>query len=150
MFIGRRPGTAPVRYRDAPVTAGERRKRTDSWLAHAILVLETVVCLTLWGPQPMAWLWVGSYVKYWTDSVEAGIAIAFAGMCLTLFVTLAILKRIDHWWQLVRRAAGHKQRDGVLETIFVISLAIAVSLFLFWFFIIEGPGPSLAPREGFA
>lgn len=149
LFVGRRPGTAPVRYRGTPVTAGEGRKRADRTLAHAILVLETLVCVTLWGPQPLAWLWVGSRVKYWTDSVELGIIVAFSGMVMTLFMTLALLKRIDHWWILVRRAAGHRQREGVLETIFVVALAIAVSIFLFWFFIIEGPGPSLAPRDGF-
>lgn len=150
LFVGRRPGTAPVRHRDTPVTSSAGRQRADRWLAHAILVLETLVCVTLWGPQPMAWLWVGSQVKYWTDEVTLGIVVAFSGMIFTLFLTLALLKRIDHWWMLVRRAAGYKQREGMLETIFVVALAISVSLFLFWFFIIEGPGPSLAPRDGFA
>ena len=138
-----------MRYRGTPVTAGKGRRRADTWLARALLVLETLICVTLWGPQPVAWLWVGSQVKYWTDSVELGIIVAFSGMIVTLFLTLAILKRVDHWWQLVRRAAGYEQREGMLETIFVIALAIAVSIFLFWFFIIEGPGPQLAPRDSF-
>jgi hypothetical protein len=150
LFVGRRPGTAPVRYRGTPVTAGEGRKRADSWFGHVILVAEVLLCVTLWGPQPLGWLWVGSHVKYWTDSVELGITSAFAGMILTLFLTLVVLKRLDHAWILVRRAAGFEQREGILERIFVISLAISVSAFLFWFFIIEGPGPSLAPRDGFA
>ena len=32
-----------------------------------------------------------------------------------------------------------------LEAIFAISVGIARAIFTFWFFIIEGPGPSVAP-----
>jgi hypothetical protein len=146
LFVGRRPGTAPVRYRARPVTAGGGRRRLDSVLAGFVLVLETLLCLTLWGPQPAGWLWVGSQVDYETDSVTLGIASAFAGMLLTLFVTLALAKQLDNNWKLIRRAAGHEQKAGALERIFIVSLVIAGSAFLFWFFIIEGPGPSVAPR----
>ncbi len=146
LFVGRRPGTAPVRYRARPVTAGGWRRRLDSVLAGFVLVLETLLCLTLWGPQPAGWLWVGSQVDYETDSVTLGIASAFAGMLLTLFVTLALAKQLDNNWKLIRRAAGHEQKAGALERIFIVSLVIAGSAFLFWFFIIEGPGPSVAPR----
>ena len=51
LFIGRRPGTAPLRYKADPARAGERRRRTDATLAAAVLALETLVCLTLWGPS---------------------------------------------------------------------------------------------------
>jgi hypothetical protein len=146
LFIGRRPGTAPVRYRARPVTAGGGRRRLDGVLAGFVLVLETLLCLTLWGPQPAGWLWVGSQVDYETDSVTLGIASAFAGMLLTLFVTLALAKQLDNSWKLIRRAAGHEQKAGALERIFIVSLVIAGGAFLFWFFIIEGPGPSVAPR----
>jgi hypothetical protein len=147
LFIGRRPGTAPVRYRGTPTPAGARRRVVDRLLAWSILVVETLLCVSLWGPQPLAWLWVGSQVDYETGSVEAGIVVAFLGMIATLFITLVLAKQLDHVWKLVRRAAGHVQKEGVLERIFVISIAIAGSLFLFWFFVIEGPGPSVAPRE---
>jgi hypothetical protein len=147
LFIGRRPGTAPVRYRAQPVTAGARRRRADGVLAGFILILETLLCLTVWGPQPAGWLWVGSQVDYQTDSVSLGILSAFAGMLLTLFLTLALAKRLDTAWKLVRRAAGHEQQRGALERIFIISLAIAGTAFLFWFFVIEGPGPTVAPRN---
>lgn len=143
LFVGRRPGTAPLRYRGTPATGGEGRKRADSWVANGILVVETLLCITLWGPQPAGWLWVGSQVDYLTDSVSLGITIAFGGMLTTLFLTLALLKRLDYAWRLVRRAAGHKQRDGVLERIFVVALVIAGSAFALWFFIIHGPGSSV-------
>ena len=142
LFIGRRPGTAPLRYRERPVTAGEARQRLDRWLSMAILALETVICLTLWGPQPLAWLWVGSQVDYLTGSVSWGIVSAFLGMLATLLGTLVVLKQLDHAWKLVRRAAGYRQKGGALEWIFVVSLAIAVSSFMFWFLVLEGPGSS--------
>jgi len=143
MFIGRRPGTAPVRPRPAGAPASPARQRVDRLLSAAILFGETLVCLTLWGPQPLAWLWVGSMVNYGTGSITLGILAAFAGMLVTLFLTLALLKRIDLAWKLVRRAAGYQQLGGALEWIFVVSLTIAVSITLFWIFIIAGPQPAL-------
>ena len=107
------------------------------------LATETLLCLTLWGPQPAAWLWVGSQVDYKTDSVALGIIVAFAGMLTTLFLTLSVARRLDYAWRLTRRAAGYEQKKGALEWIFVISLAIAGSAFLIWFFIINGPGSSV-------
>lgn len=147
LFIGRRPGTQPIRYRDTPVAGSARRRRADDWLARAILVLEVLLCLTLWGPQPLAWLWVGGQVQGATGSVEAAITVSFAGMLLTLFVTLMIVKRLDHAWRLVRRAAGHPQTEGAVERVFVVSAGLAVILFTFWFLVITGPGPSIAPTR---
>jgi hypothetical protein len=142
LFVGRRPGTAPLKYREQPVTAGEGRQRADRFLSGLILTVETLLCLTLWGPQPIGWLWVGSQVDYKTDSVVLGIGVAFAGMLTTLFLTLVVARRLDYAWKLVRRAAGYEQKKGALEWIFVISLAIAGTAFLIWFFIINGPGSS--------
>jgi hypothetical protein len=143
LFVGRRPGTAPLTYRDQPVTAGQGRRNADKLLSGLILAAETLLCLTLWGPQPVAWLWVGSQVDYKTDSVALGIVVAFAGMLTTLFLTLSLARRLDYAWKLTRRAAGYEQKKGALEWIFVISLAIAGSAFMIWFLIINGPGSSV-------
>jgi hypothetical protein len=147
LFVGRRPGTAPLRYRGTPAPSTGRRRVFDAGLAVAILTVETLLCLTLWGLQPLAWLWVGSQVDYETGSVEAGIVVAFLGMTATLMITLALAKQLDEVWKLVRRAAGYPQKEGMLERIFVVSLGIAGTAFLIWFFLIEGPGPSIAPRD---
>jgi hypothetical protein len=80
-----------------------------------------------------------------TGSVEAAISVAFLGMLASLFFTLVIVKRLDHAWRLVRRAAGHRQIDGIVERVFVVSAGIAALGFTFWFLIIAGPGPELAP-----
>ena len=42
-----------------------------------------------------------------------GIVVAFFGILASLFVTLALATRLDRVWRLLRRAAGHDQRDGV-------------------------------------
>jgi hypothetical protein len=146
LFIGRRPGTAPLHHRGTPALAGEGRRRADGVLAGVLLVIETVVCLTLWGPQPVAWLWVGSQVDYRTGSVSLGIAVAFAGMIATLMLTLGAASRLDRIWRLLRRAAGHDQREGMLARIFSISAALAGGAFLLWFLILHGPAPSFAPQ----
>jgi hypothetical protein len=147
LFIGRRPGTAPLRYRKPPMRAGAARRTLDRNLSAVLLAAETLLCLTLWGPQPAIWLWVGSQVDYATGSVTLGICTAFIGMLITLMGTLVIARQIDHAWRLVRRAAGYEQKRGALEWIFVISLAIAGTAFAIWFLILEGPGSTtFSPR----
>jgi hypothetical protein len=146
LFIGRRPGTGPLKYRTTPERGGAGRRRADATLAAALLVLVVLLCLTLWGPQPVAWLWVGSQVDYRTGSVTAGIAVAFAGMIATLMLTLALTTRLDRAWRILRRAAGHEQKDGVLVRIFSITAVVAGLAFLVWFVILEGPAPSMAPQ----
>jgi hypothetical protein len=145
LFIGRRPGTAPVRYRGTPVTAGGARRTVDWLLSALLLLVEGILCLSLWGPQPIAWMWVGSQIDYATGSLFMGIVAAFFGLVATLFITVALARRVDHAWKLVRRAAGYEQKNGALEKIFIITAGIAVVGFTFWFLIIAGPGPQLAP-----
>jgi hypothetical protein len=145
LFVGRRPGTAPVRYRDDLEPSSEGRRRADNLLAHSLLALEVLLCLSLFGPQPLAWLWVGSQVDYLTGYVTAGISTVMLGCLASLMLTMAAAKRVDHAWKLVRRAAGHRQDRGALERIFALSVGVALVLFTIWFLVIEGPGPSLAP-----
>ncbi len=147
LFIGRRPGTAPVRFRATPVTGGAGRRLFDRLLAAAILAVELVLCLSLFGPQPLAWFWVGSQVEYHTELVTAGISTIMLGCLASLMLTMVLAKRLDHAWKLVRRAAGHRQERGALEVIFAVTVAVAVVAFSVWFLLIEGPGPSVAPTN---
>ena len=144
LFIGRRPGTGPLHFRDTPERGGRRRQRLDGMLAAALLVAETLLCLSVWGPQPLAWLWIGSQADYLLDSNMLGIVVAFVGILVSLFVTLSLASRLDRIWRLVRRAAGHDQREGALARIFGASAVIALVLFGIWFLVIQGPAPSLA------
>ena len=147
LFIGRRPGTAKVRYAEQPAGGGRGRRRLDELFAAVILLILVITCLSVWGPQPVAWLWVGSQLDYLTGSVSFGIATAFVGMMLSLMATLAIAARLDSLWKVVRRAAGHNQTEGMLVPIFAVTAIVAVVAFGFWFLILEGPGPTVAPTQ---
>jgi hypothetical protein len=146
LFIGRRPGTGPVRYPEVE-PASQRRRRADALFAHGLLAVELLLCLSLFGPQPLAWFWIGSQVQYLTGYVTAGIGTIMLGCLASLMLTMALAKRVDHAWRLVRRAAGHRQERGALERIFASSVGVALVLFAIWFFVIQGPGPSLAPSS---
>ncbi len=147
LFIGRRPGTAPVRFREDVVRRSGGRQRADRVLAAGLLLLETILCLTLFGPQPLGWLWVGSQVEYLTGFVTAGITTIMLGCVASFMFTMVLAKRVDHAWKLVRRAGGYRQERGALEIIFAGCVGIAVVAFGIWFLLIEGPGPSLAPTN---
>ena len=75
-----------------------------------------------------------------------GIVVAFFGILASLFVTLALATRLDRLWRMVRRAAGHDQREGALPRIFGATAVIALVAFGIWFLLLEGPAPSIASR----
>jgi hypothetical protein len=145
LFVGRRPGTAPVKYRALPERGTERRRRMDNWLAVLLLVAMVFVCLLFFGPIPVAWLWIASRVQYALDAVSIAIFVAFLGMLLTLLVGLRVLRRLDLTWILVRRAAGFDQREGVMTRVFAYSAALAAIIFSAWLILFAGLGPTLAP-----
>jgi len=143
LFVGRRPGTRPVRYRSLPEPGSPARRRFDGALAGGILAVMTIVNLSFWGPIPLAGLWFGSRVQYWTDSPGAGILAAFLSILTALMLGLVVLKQLDHAWILVRRAAGHDQRSGVIGRIFVVTCAIGATVFGIWLLVFSGT--ELAP-----
>jgi hypothetical protein len=146
LFIGRRPGTAPTRYRTQPEPGSSRRRRVDGFVAHLVLALMIAVNLLFWGPIPALSLWIASQVQYRTDSVSLGILMGFLALLALLFGGLMVLKRIDRFWILARRAAGHDQRQGVLGRVFATTAVIGAIGFSIWLFLISGPGSTLAPR----
>jgi hypothetical protein len=147
LFIGRRPGTAPLKYRDTPERRGTGRQRFDGFLAFLVLCLEILLALSCWGPQPLAWLWVGSQVNYWTGSVFIGIVAAFVGLLASVMATLWLAVRVDGLWRILRRAAGHDQKDGQLGRIFMWTAIVMGAAFAFWLIIIQGPGSTLMPNQ---
>jgi hypothetical protein len=140
LFVGRRPGTAPVRFRSLPERGSQKRQRVDGSLANLIVAAMIALSLLCWGPIPLACLWVGSQVDYLAGSVSIGILVSFIALFAMLFGTLALLKRLDQAWILVRRAAGHDQRAGVMGRIFAATAVICGLAFVFWFVVIHGPG----------
>ncbi len=145
LFVGRRPGTAPVRFRVLPKRGGGGRQRFDNQFANILLAAMALLSLLCWGPIPLACLWIGSQVDYLSGSIGLGIFVAFVGLFVLLFGALAILRRLDNAWILVRRAAGHDQRSGVLGRVFAITAVVVAAGFLIWFVLIHGPGSSVSP-----
>ena len=148
LFVGRRPGTAPVHYREAPERGGDTRQRVDGSFANLLLAGMVFLSLLCWGPIPLACLWIGSEVDYLTNSVSLGILLAFVSLFVLLFGALALLRRLDNAWILVRRAAGHDQRTGALGRVFATTAIVCGIVFTFWFVIIHGPGSSIVSGNG--
>ena len=148
LFVGRRPGTAPVRFRSLPERGSETRQRVDGSLANMMLVGIVILSLLCWGPIPLACLWIGSQADYLSGSVSLGILVSFVGLFVLLFGALSLMRRLDQAWILVRRAAGHDQRTGVLGRIFAATAAVCALVFIFWFVVIHGPGSSIVSGSG--
>jgi hypothetical protein len=146
MFVGRRPGTAPIHFRGSPDRGSEVRRRIDTNIARALWVLIFVLSLFCWGPIPIACLWLGSQASYQAgNDVGLGILVSFIALFVLMFGTLTILRRLDHAWILVRRAAGIDQKGGVLGRVFALTAAVGIAIFTFWFVVIHGPGSSVMP-----
>lgn len=148
LFVGRRPGTAPVHFRKLPERGGELRQRVDGSVAGLLLAAIIAVSLLCWGPIPLACLWLGSQADYVSGSVGVGILVSFIALFGLLFGALALLRRLDDAWILVRRAAGHDQRTGAMARVFGITAIVCAVVFTFWFVVIHGPGSSIVSGNG--
>src|SRR3954447_18780437 len=143
LFIGRRPGTGPVHYRVPTAYKLGMRRVFDRLFAVLILGVMTLVSLAFWGPIPAAWLWIGAQVQDRTGSGGLAIVVSALGILLTLLAGLVLLKVLDQFWILVRRAAGYDQRKGKVETVFAVAALIGITLLVLWFLLFAGPGPEL-------
>jgi hypothetical protein len=140
LFVGRRPGTAPLRFRALPQWGNEMRRHADGFLASLILLTMIAVSVLCWGPVPIACLWIGSQVDYLSGSVFLGIVVAFIALFPLLFGALSLLRELDYAWLLVRRAAGHDQRTGTMVRVFATTAIMCGLAFAFWLLVIHGPG----------
>jgi hypothetical protein len=109
-------------------------------------MLELALCLSIFGPQPLGWLWVGSQVDFATDSLSAGLAVAFVGSATTIIATVWAGKRLELVWVRLHPETADEARPGLFERAFVISTILAVIGFALWFLVFAGPGgPTIAP-----
>jgi hypothetical protein len=108
----------------------------------------TALSLLCWGPIPVTCLWIGSEADYLSGSVFLGIVVAFLALFPLLFGALVALRRLDAAWVLVRRAAGHDQRTGVMVRIFAATAFVCGLVFTVWFIVIHGPGSMITPGGG--
>src|SRR5579859_4425073 len=105
LFVGRRPGSAPVHFRSPPKLGSAVRRQVDQSVARVLYGTMIGISLLCWGPIPLACLWIGSEVDYLSGSVFTGFIVAFVALFPLLFGALYLLRGLDNGWILVRRAA---------------------------------------------
>ena len=103
--------------------------------------------LVLWVGVPVAWLYIGSQVQAATGSVGAALGAMFTGAVVSILAIVMALAWLNRKHIELREARGLEEPGSTaLEAVMTISAVVAVLGFGVWFFLIEGPGPSLAPR----
>jgi hypothetical protein len=140
LFIGRRPGTQPVRYGRLPQRGSRRRAVIDGVLSAALLVAMVLLTAAVWGPLPAGAMWVASQLS--SDNAGLWVVIAFALAVLGIFVALRGLRMLDLVWILLRRAAGVDQRSGVLGRVFLGTTIVVLPIFGYWLIFIGGLRPT--------
>jgi hypothetical protein len=112
--------------------------RSANLAGAAVLAIEAIGSLMMWGPIPLVWLWVGARLYDATGSIAADGGIALVGSLVTLSIAMAALTRIDAFWVTLRRRGGHDQAQGALSQVVVVSATLGILLFLLWFYVISG------------
>jgi heme/copper-type cytochrome/quinol oxidase subunit 2 len=103
--------------------------------------------LVLWIGVPVGWLYVGSQVQSATDSIGTAILVMLVGVVVSIVAVVPILGWLNRKHLELRAARGlDTHGQTALETVMTVSVVVAVIAFVIWFFVIVGPGPSLAPR----
>jgi hypothetical protein len=114
----------------------ERSQPTDTVGATAVLMLEVLGALMMWGPIPVAWVWVGARVYEATGSFIAGAATWFIGFVATLWIVAAALARLDRIWIRLRNRAGDARAQGAMTQVIVVTATFALAAFFLWFYVI--------------
>jgi hypothetical protein len=104
--------------------------------------------LVLWVAVPVGWLYVGGHVEGKTNSIGAAMGVMLVGVVASILAIVPMLGWLNRKHVELREARGLESHGAtVLEAVMTVSAVIAVVAFAIWFFVIEGPGPSLAPRN---
>ena len=113
-----------------------------------LLVIMFGAGLVLWIGVPLGWLYIGSQVQGSTESLGLAILVMMVGVLLSIALIVPALGWLNSKHLELREARGLETHgQTALEAVMTVSVVIAVVAFVIWFFLIEGPGPSLAPRE---
>jgi hypothetical protein len=125
-----------------------RGKRLLSYGLDAVLVVVIMVVgsLVLWLGVPLGWLYIGGQIQGATDSVGAALGVSLVGATLSIIGLAWVLARLNGLHQELQMRRG-AQPTPLLEMVTVVTAAIALVVFVAWFFFIEGPGPSIAPSD---
>jgi uncharacterized membrane protein YbhN (UPF0104 family) len=106
-----------------------------------LLVLMLAGCLLLWVGVPLGWLWVGSQVEG-SSSLGTALMVTMAGVILSVVVVVAGLAWLNRRHVELRESRNlPTSGQTALETMFVASAAIALVVFVVWFFGLAGASP---------
>ncbi len=112
-----------------------------------VLLMMLGAGLVLWIGVPLGWLYIGSQVQGATDSVGTAILVMLVGVVVSIVAVVPILGWLNRKHMELRAARGlDTHGQTALEAVMTVSVVVAVVAFVVWFFVIVGPGPSLAPR----
>ena len=112
-----------------------------------VLLMMLGAGLVLWVGVPLGWLYLGSQVQGASDSVGLAIVVMLVGVVVSIVAIVPLLGWLNRKNLQLQEARGHDTHgQTALEAVMTVSVLIAVLAFVVWFFLIEGPGPSLAPR----
>ena len=104
--------------------------------------------LLLWIGVPLLWLYVGGQVQGATNSLGLALLTILAGVAVSIALLVPALTWLNAKHGDLREARGLESHgQSALEGVMTVSVVIALIAFVLWFFVIEGPGPSLAPRQ---
>jgi heme/copper-type cytochrome/quinol oxidase subunit 2 len=83
-----------------------------------------------------------------TNSVGTALAVMMVGVIVSIVAIVPLLGWLNRKHLELREARGlDTHGTTALEAVMTVSVAIAVIAFSIWFFVIAGPGPSLAPSN---
>jgi hypothetical protein len=129
---------------DGQGTAGRALNR--GFDAALVVVIMVVGSLVLWLGVPFAWLFIGGQVQGATDSIGLALGTALLGATLSILALGEGLARLNGLHQELQMRRG-AQPTPLLEMVIVVTATIALVAFVLFFFVIEGPGPSIAPSR---
>jgi heme/copper-type cytochrome/quinol oxidase subunit 2 len=113
-----------------------------------LLVMMLGAGLVLWLGVPLGWLYVGSQVQGTTDSLGLALFVMMVGVLVSIALIVPALGWLNRKHLDLREARGLETHGATaLEAMMTVSAVIAVLAFVVWFFLIAGPGPSLAPQN---
>jgi|SRR5215211_314876 len=113
-----------------------------------VLLMMLGAGLLLWIAIPIGWLYIGSQVESTTDSIGLAILVMLVGVVVSIVAVVPLLGWLNRMHLELQQARGHDTHgQTALEAVMTVSVVVAVVAFVVWFFVIEGPGPSLAPRQ---
>ena len=113
-----------------------------------LLVMMLGAGLVLWIGVPLGWLYVGSQIQGATDSLGTAMFVMMIGVIASIALIVPALVWLNRKHLELREARGLDSHGATaLEAMMTVSAVIAVIAFVIWFFVIAGPGPSLAPTN---